>query len=86
MNLRSVLPIEDVKEAGGGAVLFQNMYLHYLAEISAKEALWSGKQSDPYSVHMGCGYSCVVESTGWPQKTKSVQEPSSEGLGNLFLV
>lgn len=41
MNLRAVLPIEDVKEIGGGAVLFQNVYLHYLAETSAKEAHWS---------------------------------------------
>jgi len=86
MNLRSVLPIEDVKEIGGGAVLFQNTYLHYLAETSAKEAHCNGKQPDPYNVHAGCGYSCLVESTSWLQKNKSVQEPSSGSLENICLV
>lgn len=86
MNFRPVLPIEDVKETGGGGFLFQKMFLHYLSETSAKEAHWSGKQSDPYNVLLGHGYSCLVKSTGWLQKNKSVQKPSSEGLGNLCLV
>lgn len=64
MNLKSLLPIKYVKEIGGRAVLFQSIYWHYLAETSAKEAHWSGKQYDPYNIHMCCGYSCLGDSTG----------------------
>lgn len=71
---------------GERKVLFQNISLHDLAETFAKTSHWSGKQSDPHNVHLGCGYSCSVETTGWLQKIKSVQKPSSEGLENIFLV
>lgn len=75
MNLRSVLPIVDVKEIVERAVLFRDMYLHYLAETSAKEAHWSGKQSDPCSVHVVCGYSCLERAMVGCRKTNLCKTP-----------
>lgn len=86
MSLRSVLPIADVKKTGERELLFQNISLHDLAETFAKMAHRSGKQSDPYNVHLGCGNSCSVETTGWLQKIKSVPKTSSEDLRNISLV
>lgn len=53
------------------------MFLHYLRRDKVESSL---------ILPVFLGDVLGRESTGWLQRKKSVQEPSSEGLGNIFLM